>query len=331
MERAEVHEFIKEVLGPATFMVDMEGWVSIRCPLAPWTHSTGQDTNPSAGVSVSPHGTSVFNCFTCHCKGPLPYLLKKLEMYTGDDWGHLIGPLEHGEFFGGSLPEWGEKAVHKDTLVPIDAELYLNLYDSAAGHPYLQRRGVSDDTAELLGLMLDPEDSEGDERILFPVYGVDKNLYGLSGRAVYPDARLKVRDYHGLKKRLLLLGSHLVDRKKDRYVILVEGLFDYAVMREYGQPAMAFMSSTLTVPQAEIVKDIGLPVYFFHDRDAAGIDARDNAKELLWKHVPVMGVQYPKRKLRNKRTGEVRELKDPAELRQEEVSEMLRSAKLLAD
>src|ERR1041384_2633470 len=186
MDRKEIIEFVKEVLGPNVRTIDTDRWVSISCPLAQWTHGKGRDSRPSAGISVRPGDVSIFNCQTCHRKGPLSYLLRQLERYTGEDWGGHIESLEHGEFFGGYIPKWGG-TVDEDTdklPEPIDRESYFDLYDSAEDHPYLRSRGVTKRAAKTLELLHDPGDNRDVERIMFPVYDRRRNLYGFSGRAV---------------------------------------------------------------------------------------------------------------------------------------------------
>jgi DNA primase len=176
-------------------------------------------------------------------------------------------------------------------------------------------------------LLHDPGDGLP-ERILFPVYDRYNALYGFTGRAVDSRVPLRIKDYYGLPKRHLLLGAHLI-HPEDEYVILVEGLVDYARMVTFDQPAMAFMSSTLTPMQAEIVKDIGKPVYLFHDNDKPGLDARDRAGELLWRHVPVMKVRYPLECTVETPEGDLRPPEDPAELSKKQVEEMLEDSRLL--
>lgn len=326
MDRNEVKEFVKEILGPNTLTIDTEGWVGLCCPLSPFTHAGGHDSHPSAGISVKPGETSVFNCFTCHSKGKLSWLVRKLASFTGEDYGEYAETLDKGEFYGGFIPTWG--TVTEDKIPkPIDKESSFDLYDPAYNHPYLAERGISREAAVRMELLHDPGDG-GTERILFPVYSPSKELYGFTGRAVTPHAKLRVKDYFGLPKRHLLLGSHLV-QDDDDYVIVVEGLFDYAKLVTYEYPAMAFMSSTLTTHQADILKSIGKPVYFFHDNDAAGEDARDNAKELLWRHLPVMKVRYPTEECIETPEGGMRRAKDPAELTRKQVAKMIREARLL--
>jgi len=327
VDRQEIEEFIKEIAGPNTPLSHSEGWVSLPCVLSEWTHAGGADTHPSAGISVKPGGVSVFNCFTCHTRGKLSYLVRKLSSFTGDDYGGYAQQLDGDEFFGGYIPKWGERTIVETLPYPIDKQANFDLYDSAYQHEYVRSRGISENAALTMELLHDPGDG-GEERILFPVYDRVGNLYGFSGRATSSSARLRVKDYYGLPKAKLLLGAHLV-LPEDEFVILVEGLFDYAKLVTYGYPAMAFMSSTLTPYQAEIVKDIGKPVYFFHDNDKAGEGARDNAKELLWQHVPVMKVRYPPDKCIETPEGGMRRPKDPAELSHRQVEEMLADARLL--
>lgn len=326
MDRESIKELVKDILGPNTEMIDTPSWVSIPCPLAPFTHEKRRDTNPSAGISIKENDQSIFNCFTCHRRGPIPWLLRTLGRYTGEDHGAMADSIEQGEFFGGSIPDWGA-VVHEAEPVPINKSEYFGLYDEAAGHPYLRSRGISRYAATEMELLFDPGDG-GEPRILFPVYGWDKELYGFSGRAIHKTAKLKVKDYHGLPKKRMLLGAHLV-QPDDQYVVLVEGLMDYARMRTLGFPGLAFMSSTLTEWQAEILKEIGKPVYFFHDDDIAGRDARDNAKELLWRHIPVMKVRYPKDCTVETPEGDFRPPEDPAELTATQVEQMILDARLL--
>lgn len=327
MDRVSVRELVRDVMGPNTPMIDTDNWVSIPCPLAPWTHEKRRDGNPSAGISVRENDASIFNCFTCHRKGPVPWLLRLLTERTGEDYGPMADSIEQGEFFGGHVPEWGEMRTEDSLPEPINKEEYFDLYDPAAGHPYLRERGITTWAANECELLFDPGDG-GEPRILFPVYGYDKKLYGFSGRAIHKTAKLKVKDYYGLPKKRLLLGSHLL-RGDEKYVMLVEGIVDYARMVGHGFPAMAFMSSTLTEWQAEILIDIGLPAYFFHDDDKAGREARDNAKELLCRHIPVMKVRYPKDCTIETPEGDLRPPEDPAELTAEQAQAMVDDARLL--
>lgn len=331
MNREEIVELLKEIAGPNIELFHHPKWVGFRCLLAPWTHEHGADKTPSAGVSVKDGDTSIFNCYVCG-KGPVSYLLKELEKYTGENYAHLIRHLETGEFLGGALPDWG-KGVKRVAETFLDKEQYLDLYDNAENHWYFEDRAkargeekITNRTIRTLQIQLDPSDSQGDERILFPVFNRDGELHGFTGRAVHEQVVPKVRDYHGLPKERVLLGCNLV-RKDDHYVVAVEGLFDVAMLVQYDQPVVGTLHSGLTIPQAQILLDIGLPVVLMFDNDAAGEKATEVAIEMLSGRLPLTRVKYPRR-LQGK--GKKPKCpKDPALCTEAEVIEMIANAKIV--
>lgn len=327
MNRNDIKALLKEVFGPNTLAEDHAGWVSIRCPMAQWRHEGGKDTKPSAGISVKDDDVSVFHCLACKAKGTVGWMLRQVDAHTGENHSRLIRELDNEMFLGG-VPEWGERPHAERLGDPLDKGTYLGLYDTAAGHPYLVTRGITDETADALGLLFDPGDSQGDARILFPVYSLDGGLYGFSGRAVDNSVYPKVRDYHGLKKSLLLLGSHLIT-EDDPYVVLVEGLVDWAMTVQNGQPAVASMHANLTAQQAEVLRDLGKPVYVMYDRDAAGDEGRAKVKEMLEGYLPLFKVRYPDRWVFDEGSGDERLVGDPGELSADEVADMIDDARLL--
>lgn len=328
MERNEIKGLIKEIAGPNVEIKDAGKWVSTHCLFAQWRHERGSDRNMSFGILENQHGDSVFNCFACKARGTLHDMLVMLEEYTGENYEDLLDEVVASESLGGSIPEWGSRKSGRSKGKlgePLDEEL-IDIYDPAEGHPYLLKRGIGDEAARLMDLRVDPDDKNV-ERILFPVYR-GKDFYGFTGRAVDDSAALRIKDYFGLPKSHLLLGSQLVS-SDDRYIILVEGLFDYAKLIEYGYPALAVMHSSLTEHQAKLLKLFSLPVYVMFDNDKAGRDGTLAVKKALYGHVPLMKVRYPNRMVYDKKAGVKRQVKDPGELYDEEVSHMVEDARLL--
>lgn len=331
MERSHIKEVLRDVFGRNFEMKDLGSWVSIKCPLAPWTHSKGSDSSASAGVKVEPDGTSIYNCFTCKHPKPFHAMLRQYAEFSGDNLDDLIEELEEGEFLGPARPpsyDSLKEQAAEEVLMPLDEGLYMDIYAPAGKHPYLRERGISLATSQKLELRFDPGDRQDKEpRILFPVRGPDGLLYGFSGRAINKKAKLKVRDYHGLKKSELVLGAHLVKPTDD--VLAVEGLFDYANAHQCGYAGCAVMHSTMTDAQAEIFRDLGRPTYLFYDDDEAGDGGNEIAERKLKGHVPVLSVVYPDIKIEDDSPQGWHWLKDPGEMIPEDFAQMIRDAYLL--
>lgn len=275
-------------------ITQVNDWVMCSCPLAFHFHESGGDKTLSFGISIHEEDTSIFHCFTCHNKGPVTHLIKLLDKYSPDDYSDMLEDVEATESFGTPARLWDDVKMgrkRKNKLgEPLDIQ-YLDIYDSAEGQWYLHDREIDDETCKRLQLKFDPEDSQGEPRVLFPIFDPCGNHYGYTGRAIYSDVDPRVRDYHGLKKALVLLGAHLV--KNSDKVLLVEGPFDYARGWQFDQPTVASLFSSLTHEQAEILIKLNKPVYGFLDNDKAGREGSRNAAELLMKHVPYLAVAWP--------------------------------------
>jgi len=291
VDKESIKDLLREI-APNVKTTEINGWISSSCPLAPWTHEKGADRTPSFGISIHPEGQSRFNCFTCHQHGTLPHLLKKLSECTGDDYSSMISEVETDDLLGGPLPAWGAKRPRGERLGDPINENIIYAYEPANDHPYLRTRGISSDVVERFGLLVDPND-RGVERILVPVRDVAGRLFGFIGRATR-DARPKVRDYHGLPKRLLLLGMEHAITDSRGYTILVEGPFDALRLQSLGYPAVAAMHSTLTDAQAATLRNHCRSLVCMYDNDKAGRDGRNVVAEKLRKYMPVMKTAYPK-------------------------------------
>lgn len=320
MDRESIKDFLKELTDNQNLYTEDRGdWVSLSCPLSFHTHPKGTDNRISFGVHVNDDGVSIFSCFSCHKKGNLKYLVELMEMYTGDSFLELKESVDEDSFISTKIPEWDKRIVSKNNFKqePID-ESIIDIYDDAEDHWYLEDRGISNKTAKLLNLRVDP-DNHGVERILFPVYSLNGEFYGFTGRATDESVKLRVRDYLGLPKKYMLLGSHLINKTKDKYIIAVEGLFDYAKLREYGHPTVAIMQSTVTNYQADIFREIGLPIICMFDDDLAGKECQEHTKHILGKHLPISKVQYPK----------IKAGLDPCGLTREEAKQMIDNRRIL--
>lgn len=291
MDRAGIHALLKEL--NARNIADQGEWVMSACVLAPWTHQSGGDRHRSFGISVKDRDRSIFHCFTCGKKGTLKYLVELLAAHSGEDFEDLIDGLTRGEELGPPASGWSEREVKEtDRLsAPISPDwmmVYQDPFRHSPAAKYLRSRGISEETCNRLQLRYDMDE----QRILFPVFDTTGDLHGFTGRAIKADIEPRVKDYQGLKKRLLLLGGQFLAEWRKR-VVVCEGPFDYAKLQEAGiGGAVSTMFAGLTEHQARILTTYNRPVVLFYDNDDAGHRAADQAYEALHRHLPVMRVEY---------------------------------------
>lgn len=315
-------------------MEDNGKWMNLSCPLAPWTHSKGTDSSPSFGVSIVEGGASRYNCFTCKSNGTLSELFFKLHDLSGDDKYRVTAEgLDGQELWGAPITaSWeaiGSRCRERQAAriappTPLEERIYGRMFESAVGHPYLRRRGISKSTTHELDIRLDPN-NHGVPRIVFPVRDQNGGLLGYTGRAT-TKALPKVRDYFGLPKERSLLGIDRMMRQfsDSPYMIVVEGLFAYARMAQYGYPVVATLGANVTPYQAQLLRLPGKVVYCFYDDDDAGYKGSEVMQTALQGHVPLFGVTYP-----DEQTNEGDPVSDPDELLKDEVEWMIKNAKIM--
>lgn len=288
-------------------------WMQYSCPFAPWKHRTGKDSKPSFGIRINDRGGSHYYCFTCHSAGQVSYLPVDLATTAGrptDRANHTmlkIMAIETDEGFG----LFEDTGVHDEPPEPLSEKAYGDIfppvYDDEAAYAYVRRRGVSDYAIDTLDIRYDPDDS----RIVFPVRDRAGQLFGYTGRTILPPDEwphphyFKSKDYLGLPKRQMLLGVQCV-RDDNRGVVTVEGPIDLAVTVSHLERvrfgAVALLGSDLSPDQADMLIDLGLPVYCLLDCDEAGeLGIYGNGKrkgmiDKLFSEVPVYVPAYPDRK-----------------------------------
>jgi DNA primase len=314
-------------------------WLSGRCPLAFKTHKNGHDNNPSFGVSIHDKGASAFKCFTCGHKGSFSKLVLMLARARGVDYKGIVHEIETREEAGllnFEIPDWDtiEKEIPYEEDYDQKEEEYCTKYERAIGHPYLRKRGIGWKTTRKLNLRFD----RLQDRILFPIYDSEWRFRGCTGRycgQISDSAREtpKVRDYPGLRKREFFLGECFARSlsRRGNYVILVEGLFDYARVHEAGcQAVLALLGSEVTREKIDKLLDFDRPIIWMVDNDQAGrsilhgkIDPEtgrhDNSTGILhtlYGLVPQHIVKYPKG------------IKDPGDCTDSQIHHMIDNAKL---
>lgn len=247
----------------------------VCCPFAPKTHKSGRDRNPSMGISIDNEGRSGYHCFSCKKKGNIQ------DLVLGVEWARDLPLGSYSAIMAQAVVEdrlhrpapFDASSVVDEEPEPLPLHIYGDLYDKAwdimEAREYLVGRGVTRHVAELMDLRFD----DTEERIVFPIYDADKNLYGFTGRLIYDhEYRTKVRNYDGIKKEKFLLGEHLIDPTKP--FLVVEGLFGVLHCLSLGLDdsynVVGTMGSSMSKTQAGILIDFGNPVYLMYDDDMAG-------------------------------------------------------------
>ncbi len=314
MNEVKLRELLLEI-GITHAHKNRRGWLVAVCPFAEYLHEHGTDSNPSFCIKVNPEGYSGYKCFTCGVKGNLSKFLMTLGGYRGEDYNSLVIRAMMDET-PESFQAWDDaraEFAEAEVLEPIEKEAYFRMFPPVAefkeARRYLAKRGISDETIEILNLRYDPDE----ERVLFPVLDHSQRLYGFTGRTTIPRSLWpskkypKVKDYAGLRKEKLILGEHLI--KPGKPILVVEGLFALAHMieesvDEFCNP-VATMGSSMSESQRDILVGYGCAVYMLYDNDVAGEKGLygpvnragehegGGAVDLLKMHVPTLRVLYP--------------------------------------
>lgn len=255
--------------------------------------------------------------------------------FDGNDYSEFVADAESSEILGPRLPTWEATSYERnaDRLdVPLSEEVNL-VYESASAaassRKYLRERKITRQTADTLGLLYDPDDGHGQDRVLFPVRDIGGSLYGYTGRGIASECDPRVRDYYGLNKRLLLLGSHDCRSLRDAGgdpVLLVEGLFDYAKVRQAGFECVASMGSRLTPAQLQVLKRLGRTVAIMYDNDGPGKEGKDSVAQALRYHIPLFKVRYP---TEGKSEDWKKAHADPGSLTCKRIQQMMSEARLM--
>ncbi len=318
------------------------GWISAPCPLASYLHAKRRDSHPSFAVCVNDNGVSSYTCMSCHDHGTFNRLAFRLAYFRKDiSIKEIANAIQRQEIAGYSPNDWAETSEPSRVSTEINAnsDLYPSFIEYPFARAYLKARNISVNTALALGLRADSDRG----RVLFPVYDSRRKFRGFSGRAIelpsiprstqarwrqtdgrnYP----KVRDYLGLPKRSLLLGEHQVRVRSGYPVILVEGLFAYARLKQYRiQNVVALLGSATTPEKTKTFIRWNLPVVCLLDNDEAGIagiygNHHQDQKVLglidyLYEEVPLLLPNWPENK------------NDPDDLTKPEVVNLIKTAEL---
>ena len=290
------------MLGAKSIVVDAQrGWIRSSCPLAPWTHESGEDRHPSFGVKIPEVSSEVpcFTCFTCGHSGPLPALLSAYMQCSGDRMPEASAFLSKFELFkeNGST---GEIPKHKrirmtDHFVNVSLAprpIYKNLpvpEEILAKYPPLWEKSDLNAHREALRWLMEERqiafqpvgkyklrlyvNELDDIGVIFPILDQDgETVLDMWVRQIdrkrffrlTPEMAGSQVEYNAPN---LLFGHHLME-DGSKPVILVEGPLDALRLASLGvQRVMATMGN---ISFSQIETFYARSVYLGFDNDEAG-------------------------------------------------------------
>lgn len=300
MIKSKVLEFLR-ALGVPKFR-ENEDWIQISCPLAPWTHETGKDKHPSAGILSTPDRSSIFQCFTCHPNpSPLLGLVMMLWAESGDYPREAAKLLLENEVF--------------DNEVPTATQLSKAPYDKWLNYKKIERPSMPQFIIDRFPLLMQSNDAEArnirnylvnkrgielefiaynsirydSERglIVFPLTDIVGNIQVLQARR-WRDKKIfsispKVADrpdlvFPSLRKDGPWFGMHHINPAKP--VICVEGPLDSLRLQSLGYyNTIASCGAGVTLKQLHNIPNNN--IILGYDSDRAGKEATKRIVSLL--------------------------------------------------
>lgn len=273
MNQNQVVEFLN-ALG-AKQINQKTDWITCSCPLAPWKHKNGKDSNPSFGLSST---NQHFHCFSCLNTGTPSELLYVMEMYNqkspkfGIDFKTAHEMLDSDSADLQALPPYSIEPKPMSVFQEWP-DWWLNSFIPVSGNweavNYLESRKVPVQQWVKFNLRYD----SSRRMVVFPYYSVHGLLAGARGRSIDAGAEgiKKHYDYawNGVRNTSLVWFNEQCLAKCNS-VYVVEGPFDALRLDEAGfGNVLACMSSKPTAAKIKTLLMLN-SVVLIPDNDETG-------------------------------------------------------------
>jgi len=286
-----------------------------NCPYSFSTHGEGTDNNPSFNVYVSPYEVTAF-CFGCHKHGQLRWIVEEINTLSGGKYKNAVDKAR--VIFKNDLKakvamckeDFYRKYVFKK---PKDskqrAAFSMKEIEPFIGKVprYIVNRGIN---LDILKNRLVGYDKQN-QRVVFPVFDINKQLVGLVGRDITGQALSKYYNYWNFEKSKYLYGEDVLDPISSKTVFCVEGIIDSLRMYTAGfKNVVAILGTAPSKTQIEKLLNFGFTkVIVAMDNDEAGKKAEQEFEYYLKHRVILIKVVMP-------------EGKDPGDLTDIELKEL---------
>lgn len=251
---------------------------SVKCPLAPWTHTKGKDS--SASLMAKAADPSVYRCWACSNQGTVKTLARMYREHSGDGRAFDFVSSVEGDTNGAwrrmsnlSYDEIKRRQISKfhhglekneKNESPISEKELAEFLKQVP--KYALDRGITKEQIIEWEIGFDAKEA----RMVIPVRDYLGRLCGVSGRDVTGTKKIKYRHYPGFKKELVMYGEHKIDRSF-RMAYLVEGFMDVLALQRLGlKNALATMGTTISDAQMVKLARFFTNVTMIPDVDDAG-------------------------------------------------------------
>ena len=266
-------------------------------------------------------GKKAFCCFACGAKGNLIDFVMAMEKCSFrdaalklQDWFGLAadkgqtprpagvtpaavtpGPELAREKRGGENPstEAGANGGEKEPNKPLGFQLHGILHD----YLYLDKRGISRQTAEHFGVGFFGGKGSMSGRVVIPIHNEKGELVAYAGRAI-DDSEPRYKLPPGFHKSQEVYNLHrAVEALKKcprRGLIVVEGYFDCMKVHQAGYPwVVSLMGCSISAQQENLIAIYAGQVLLLLDGDEAGRKATDEIMLRLGRRVWVKAAEVP--------------------------------------
>ena len=265
------------------------------------------DHNPS--MSISPD-KQIYTCFVCGAHGNVFNFVMDYEHVSFIDAVKMIGRRVGVNI---DLPTQYKKPKEKGledlyNIYDIANKFYqnnLSTKEGSAAREYLSNRDFKEDVIKEFGIGLSLNnklssmllkkydkdilirsgicnESGGNifdaftERIMFPLWDIDGNVVGFSGRIYKTKDSSKYvnsKESDIFKKGKLIYNYHRAKEevRKKKFVLVVEGFMDVIALYKVGiKNVVAMMGTAVTNEQANLLKRLSTNIFLCFDGDSAG-------------------------------------------------------------
>lgn len=279
------------------------------------------DHSPSMSVSKE---KQIYTCFSCGASGNVITFLMNYENISFIDALKKLATKSGITLSIGNTKKKTNKNKELYEIYEISEKIYQNNLNSEAGikaKEYLKNRDITNDIIKEFGIGLSIKDSklitnllqkknykEKDlinsglvgnnekglhdiyyNRIMFPLYDLNGNIVGYSGRiydSIDTAKYVNTKETPIFKKGELLYNYHRAkeEARKTGKIIVMEGFMDVIAAYKIGiKNVVATMGTAVTENQANLIKRMAKEVILCFDGDEAGAKATFSCSEELSK------------------------------------------------